>query len=52
VSTTTAASVASTGGPVEAANAGDVAPSGARRRPTLLNPGETPEFKDKTAPVQ
>jgi hypothetical protein len=32
------------------ANLGDVAPTTNRKRPSLLNPGEKPEFKDKTAP--
>ena len=36
----------------EQGNVGDVATTGTRQRPTLLNPGEQPEFKDKNAPPQ
>jgi hypothetical protein len=48
VSTTTQAEVATK----KTGEAGDTGASGPRKRPTLLNPGEVPEFKDKKAPVQ
>ncbi len=32
----------------EKGNEGDVAATGVRQPPSLLNPGEVPEFKDKT----
>jgi hypothetical protein len=50
VSTTTAEARPSSGKAAEAVMEGDSQPTGVRQRPTLLNPGEKPEFKDKTAP--
>lgn len=51
VSTTTAAGA----GPLPGAKGNEIRngdAGGPRKRPTLLEPGEVPEFKDKTAPVQ
>lgn len=47
-SSTTQAEVSAGG----AAESGPDGQTGPRRRPTLLKPGEVPEFKDKTAPPQ
>ncbi|MDE1162501.1 MAG: hypothetical protein PW792_11235 [Acidobacteriaceae bacterium] len=50
-STTTAAAVAvPSAAAVEKGTMGDAVVPGLRKKPSLLNPGEEPEFKDKNAP--